>query len=77
MKFRDCWNRIEEEFFVFFWGKFWGIFDFRALEVYEYRGSMLEDQSMFDMLFEEYPEGHMEVLEEGDEDEEDAERRLL
>ncbi|EER13079.1 hypothetical protein Pmar_PMAR008398 [Perkinsus marinus ATCC 50983] len=32
---------------------------------------------MFDMLFEEYPEGHMEVLEEGDDDEEDAERRLL
>ncbi|KAF4742128.1 ADP-ribose glycohydrolase ARH3, partial [Perkinsus olseni] len=45
--------------------------------VYEYRGSMLEDQYMFDLLFDEYPEGRMEVLEEGDEDEEDAERRLL
>ncbi|KAF4694571.1 ADP-ribose glycohydrolase ARH3 [Perkinsus olseni] len=49
----------------------------KVLIVYEYRGSMLEDQYMFDLLFDEYPEGRMEVLEEGDEDEEDAERRLL
>mmetsp|Transcript_4104 Transcript_4104/g.3382 ORF Transcript_4104/g.3382 Transcript_4104/m.3382 type:complete len:110 (-) Transcript_4104:53-382(-) len=46
-----------------------------VLVVYEYRGSMLEDQYMFDLLFEEYPDGKMEVLEEGEDD--DCERRLL
>ncbi|KAF4676915.1 Dynein intermediate chain 2, axonemal, partial [Perkinsus chesapeaki] len=46
-----------------------------VLVVYEYRGSMLEDQYMFDLLFDEYPDGRMEVLEEGEDD--DCERRLL